>query len=303
MNELFKKIKLEFFYLRKAFFEYHQGWAYLYYRYVVAKRIIRVSRVLEKPINRQDFSIHVLTCHRDFVMTIWSLASFYQTAKVVGELYLHNDGSLNERELTILKKLFPSAKAVNTKTFLIDWKSALVPYPTLKEYREKYINFFSFKKIIDPYFVSNKNNHLIFDSDVLWLGNPAELMAEIEGGPKRSLVQKNNTAVCPPFKNGFELSEKLTWVNAGIVLYNIENFDLAKLSELFKNLDEKCERSLHFADQTGYAYCLKNLELLSAEKYVIRAQVTPAVIAKHYTSPRRPLFYLEGIKVWANKIL
>lgn len=298
----FKKFKLHLFYIRKAFFQYRRGFTYLFRRYLFASKILKTTLVLEKPINNQDLSIHILTCHRDLTLTVWSLASFYQVMPVLGQLFIHNDGSLNGGDIALLKRFFPSAKLVKANDFLTRYSDKLANFPTLAKFRRQYNNF-SFKKIIDPYFVSDKKFILILDSDILWFKPPVDLVAGIKGGGVNSLMQKNNVAIYASLKDGKAVAEKFAWFNAGIIFYNKENFDCQKLSDFFDSLDTTQPKNLHFADQLGHAHCLKNLLPLSEEKYIIGGAITNQVVAKHYTGPKRALFYLEGIDLIKKNLL
>lgn len=297
----FKTVKLEFFYWRKAFFQYHRFWDYIYSKYFLARKILKLERILEQPVNQSDFSIHILTCHRDLCMIIWALASFYSVTKVVGQLFIHNDGTLNNKDQFILKKFFPNSIIVDAKDFQKNFSNKLKPYPVLEKFRYSFPHF-SFKKIIDPFFVSDKKIHLIIDSDILWFRRPVELEENILSDSKSSLMQLNNAKIYATFKGNQRLSDDLAVFNAGIILYNKENFEIEKLIEFFEKIDIGNPKNLHFADQAGHSYCLKNLGGLPEDKYVINKIVNNSVIAKHYTSPRRPLFYIEGIKILKNII-
>lgn len=288
-------IKRELFYFRKALFEYKKFWSYIYYKYFFSKKILYKNKILEKPVNNLDLSVHVLTCHFDFKMFFWSLSSYYNSFKIYGQLYIHNDGTLSKKEVALIKKKFPQAIVIDARTFADDYANELDQYPLFKQIRAKHFNFFSFKKIIDPFLASKAKMCLIFDTDILWFKKPIELEEQIKNGCQKSLMQKNNTYKFLP--NGEEIDKKLTDYNAGIILYNRQNFDTKILIDFFQNLNQDNKQELHFADQTGHVKCLKNLEGLPADKYIIRGEVNENTIAKHYTAPRRPLFYLEGLTI------
>jgi hypothetical protein len=284
-------IKRELFYFRKSLFEYKKFWKYVYCKYIFSKKILKNNKVLEKPVNNPDLSVHVLTCHWDFKMFFWSLASYYNSFKMIGELFIHNDGTLSLVEVKLIKKFFPSANIIDARTFNKDFSIKLDQYPVFKEIRSKHFDFFSFKKIIDPFLVSDKKMCLIFDTDILWFKNPIEIENEIKNGCKNiSYMQKNNRYADE------KINKKLTDFNAGIILYARENFDAEILSGYFKTLNENNKDDLHFADQTGHVKCLKNLQALPSDRYIIRGKVNESIIVKHYTAPRRVLFYTEGIK-------
>jgi len=301
----FKKLKLELFYIRKAFLKYKEGFKYLANKYFLAPKILKLNKILEKPINNDDLSIHVLTSYRDLIMLIWALGSFYQTAETIGQLFIHSDGSLTDSDKKIIKRFFPSAIVVEPKDFLAEKFFELEKYPALKKIRTGYPDFFLLKKLIDPYFVSEKKVHLIIDSDLLWFNQPTEIEEGIKEG--KSLMIQGLVGEGEPnyvyFKDGSKLDEKLANLNSGIVLYQKENFDLGKLTEYFEKFDLDNPKNKHFIEQAGYAYCLKELVGLPPSKYQIQDSVNKDTVIRHYTSPKRPLFYIEGLGFLKNKFL
>lgn len=297
-----KNLKLELFYLRKSFFIYHRGWKYLMNKFFLALKIFQSDSSFEKPITSNDFSIHILTSHKDLVIATWALASFYHFSNTIGDLYIHSDGSLTKNDFKVLNKLFPRAVIVDSKNFLKDYSAELDKHPILKEFRANNKNF-SFKKIIDPFFISPKKFRLIIDSDILWFKDFVEVQQVLSGHDTSSYMQNNGEAFEVIFKDGTKLARDLSYANAGIILYNRNNFDMDKLAEFLTKLDKNNHKSLHFADQYGYAYCLKNLKFLDVNKYSLKKEVTIDVVARHYTSPRRPLFFIEGLEYLKNIIL
>lgn len=280
---------------------YHQGWRYLFNRYFLAPRILRTGRVLERPVNQEDLSMHILTCHRDLVMLAWSLASFYRYSAVIGRLYLHDDGSLTAADKAIIRSLFPAAVIVGGAELLAGEKTnGFNSQPEIKKFRLDYQKVFV-RKIIDSFFVSEKKFHLIFDSDVLWFGNPREIFNEISSANPRSLMLQGDGSGCyVVFKDGTLLAEELSNFNSGLVFYAKDNFNLSRLAVYAGRLNLEDERSRYFGEQAGFAYSLDNLEPLPKDKYFMKGDLSSATAAKHYTSPRRPLFYIEGLEKLKN---
>lgn len=315
--KLLDKTKLEFFYLRKAFFEYGQGWRYLFNRFFLARKIflpihdsplimgrLRVGKkILEKPVNNFDLSIHLLTCHQDLVMLIWSLASFITSwGDEMGEVYIHSDGSLIEDDQRIIKKFFPEARLILPDTLEKCRPRALNQYPHIRNFRFKNPGFFLMQKLIDPYLVSEKKIHLVIDSDLLWFKEPLELKEEIGNNCENSLMMRNNALTSITFKDGRKISADQASFNSGIVLYRRDNFNLVSLEKYLKEVDDSNPLNHQFIEQAGYARCLKNLVHLPEEKYSIKNEVAGQTIVRHYTSPRRPLFYIEGIQLLKDKL-
>ncbi len=286
-----RRLKLELFYIRKSLMQYHALGAYVYNRWWVAPKLLRVSKTLSRPVTHPDFSMHILTSHRDVVMAVWALASWYAVSSVIGELYIHDDGSLTESDKETLQRLFVGVHMVSTKDFVPVYADSLRPHEILQKFRSTHVDYFSFKKIIDPFFASEKSIHLIVDSDILWFSHPDELASCIADNATHSCMQENNGELSIETKSGTSRST----YNAGIVLYAKNNFDIPTLEHFFETLDITNRNNLHFADQFGYSQCLKNLTALPAKQYTIRDSVSAEIVARHYTSPRRPLFYIEGI--------
>jgi hypothetical protein len=280
MIKKLKSIKLELFYWRKAVFEYHKFWKYIYNKYFLAPKILKHNKVLEKPINNSDLSIHTLTCHKDFIMTLWSLASYYKFSEKIGQLYIHNDGSLTKKEKNIFKNFFPNSKIIEQENVKTNYNK-LDGHLEIKEVRKEKVNkYFLLKKLLDPFLISDKKYVMIIDSDLLWLKNPKEITDEIKNNCLNSLITTNNIKSFIYFKNGEKIADKY-----------------------FKNFDFNNSKNKHFIEQAGYAFCLNNLKKLPEDKYVINKEINEDVCVKHYTSPRRPLFYIEGLEKIKNEIL
>ena len=288
--------KKEFFYIRKAFWEYRKGGKYVWNRWVIAPKILDSSKSFQRRVNKESLSIHALTSHKDLLMLVWSLASFYAVANVYGRLYIHDDGSLTTKDKEIISALFPNSKIINSETFLSDYGMQISEFSVIAEFREIFRkDFVLLKKLIDPYFVSDADYRLILDSDLLWFRRPVELenlsnlsyMMRGKGG--------NGKLGYVFFRDRSRLPEELAAYNSGIVLYKKENFDLEKLSEFFLRVDHLDPRNRHFIEQAAYAYCLKNLKPLPVDTYHIKGPLSSATVVKHYTGPRRPLFYAEGV--------
>jgi hypothetical protein len=301
--KILKRLKSELFYIRNTFFIYKKGPAYIRNRFFLARRIIKRKRPIEKGQTDADLSIHILTCHNDLIMTLWSLASFFEQTESIGMLYVHDDGSLTSRDKRLLKRFFPSSILVGPEDVLREYGKKLSEWPVLREFREKYVSFFSFKKIIDPFIVSDREKHLILDSDLLWFEPLSEIENAIRNGCCRSLMQGTSLPLFVNFRNGERIDEKYAVYNAGIILYARKNFDPERLTEFLERLDTGDPRNLHFADQLGHAYCLRELDALPLERYIIKGQVRPGIVVRHDTSPRRPLFYIEGMELLKERIL
>jgi len=290
-----RQIKKEFFYIRKSFFVYKRGSKYLVNKYLTAKKILQKKEVIEKKTNNGDLSVHLLTCHRDMVMLLWSLASYFRSFRVFGDLHIHSDGTLTVGDKKILKKYFPSARIVDSENFVRDYAEALDEYPVISRFRKEKNQYVLLKKIIDPYFVSDKPLRLIIDSDLLWFCRPKEIEDAIERGIENPLMMRTRKK-CPVFLRGKKFPEELSQLNSGIVLYKKKDFRPEVFSEYLNSIDESNPENRHFIEQAGYAHTLFGVTPLPEDRYIALGSVASNTVMRHYTSPRRALLYIEGIE-------
>lgn len=276
-----------------GFFKYQRGLLYLYMRYVVAPRILNHPRPLEKPKTRDDFSIHMIFGKRDFLMALWSLASFYRVMPEIGQLFLHSDGTLGDSHYNIIRRLYPSARIEDTKKFLELHGNLVKDYPILKKFRETYKKFQI--RIVDYHFLSGKKYRMFVDSDLLWFKEPTEIVASLRAGVPKFLMASNSVFVRMQFKDGTWTDDKTSLPNDGIVLYREDQLDPKKLEAFL----EKCDYiNLRLGDQAWLSWST-DYTLLPDTKYIIKGTLTDDVVVRHYTAPQRPKFFLYGLnRIW-----
>ena len=293
LSDIREELKLAW----KAFFFYGRGFEYLSMRYAVAPKILSHSEPLEKPETRKDMSMHILFGSRDFLMALWSLASFYRVMSERGELVVHSDGTLDERHRGIIRRLFPSARIESADEFMALHGSALDQYPTLKEFRKSYPRFQS-KKLIDQFVLSGKSVRLLLDSDLLWFREPRELVESIRNGVPRPFMMTNQDArIHVEFKDGTQTSDAVAHANSGIVLYRKEQFSFSEMEAYVGKTDYLGKK---FTDQACFASVLKP-DLLPESTYLIKGTITDSTILRHYTSPQRAKFFFYGLNlIWKD---
>ncbi len=282
--------------LHKVFFKYKAGFRYLYYRYFIASKITNYQHSLEKGITHRNLSIHMLTCHRDAILAAWSLASYYASSKAIGHLTLHNDGSLTQAEISMFKRLFPSATLVNANNYFKDHADALVEYPVLRKFRTEFSGF-QVKKIIDVYFEAKADIILFLDSDLLWFKNPVELVNAIEMNDvlTHSYMMSNHPErIHVTFKDGSQTDDKTAECNSGIILFHRDNYKLSKVSIYITRVDYLSKKSI-FSDQACFASVLEPVQILPRDTYFIKGTITKDTVMRHYTGPSREKFYFYGI--------
>jgi hypothetical protein len=280
----------------KAFLFYRKGFEYGWMRYFVAPKILSAGAFLKKPV-RDDVSMHMLFGARDFLMGLWSLASFYRVMPEVGELVVHSDGSLTQGHMSAIRKLFPQARIEDAKEFMTSHGDLLSGHPVLKKFREIYPKFQS-KKLIDQYVLSGKKIRILLDSDILWFKEPSEIVASLRAGVPKPLMMTNQGAyIHVQFADGTSTTDEVAHANSGIVVYREDQFSLDAMEEYVKKTDYLGKK---FTDQACFASMLKP-EFLSESTYIIKGTLTDAIVMRHYTSPSRAKFFFYGLNlIWKD---
>ncbi len=287
-------LKWELAQTKKAFLVYGQGWRYIFSKFFLAKKILTVKKTWSSQ-TTAELSIHVLACSRDFIMLLWALQSFFTFFVRPFQFFIHNDGTLTIGQINILKKFFPNFILVAPDELLNNYQQVLNSQPIIKNFLTEHPEYYLMKKIVDPYFVSDKKNILVIDSDILWFQTPSELLTALNEDLPSTLMMWSPLPGPVYFKDGTGLTEELSHHNSGVVLYRRDNFDLTVLADYLARVDIKHPNNFQFIEEGGFATCLKKITSLSKERYIIKGAVNEQTVARHYTSPRRPGFYLEGL--------
>ena len=299
-----KTIKSDLHTLKTAILLYKKGSKYLKNRYLIANKIMNSKKVSERPLTNLDLSIHVLTGHRDITSLFWAVGSFYNVSSVIGQLFIHSDGTLTNHDQLLIKSKFPSARIITPEEVIKKLKASSPYSRYLTEFRMEHAQNLLLKKLMDPFIVSDKRLRLIIDTDVFWFRDPVFLNNEPTLQRPKSLMMDQTHFPCPvSFTDGSVLSDELSCMNSGIVFYEKSNFDLKKLSNFLKNLDLSKGQNRYFIEEAGYAVSLKNLEVLPREQYSMKVKFSKETIARHYTSPKRALLFIEGIENLKNDLL
>lgn len=184
----------------------------------------------------KDLEIRILICKRDIEMglnMINSLKKYVEFKDV--PIYFHDDGSLDNECKRILLNIENSH--IVDKTFAdTTILKCLIEYQSCKKYRFDNIKIFNNTKmkLFDFHFLSNTNNILCIDSDILFLNKPNDII---------ELINKSIPFYFPDFQNSYSFCRTtnvkvLDNVNVGIFYiptkdhYDINAIEFA-LNDLF----------------------------------------------------------------------
>lgn len=291
--------ELRLLYLSFSKYGFKRGVLYPYYRFWISAKIRRLGTPFDRPVDTTTYSLHMMCSHRDVDQFIWALMSWYRVVPESPQVYIHDDGTFTARDLSLIQKLFPHAKVIDTdlstELAMSQW---LIDFPVSQSVRRTRV--VKSIKLLDPYFVSEAKHVLLLDTDILWFQYPQELFDHIHGDDETPVFWKNRAPEEFVFKDGELLELDLAYCNSGVVYYNKKDFKLELVEEFFQRRDS----SQTLRDQPGYAYVLgthKQVKKLSAEIYHIKGRVQESTVAKHYTGPRREKFWLEGVRLLQEK--
>lgn len=273
---------------------YHKLWPYLVNRFWVAPRLARLGRPLDRPVDTDRYTIHLLCSHRDVLAMLWTLASWHAFAADSAQVFIHEDGTFTPGDRALIGRLFPYAQIADYRVMTEKSKAAwLKDCPAAWRYRQDPKNAYAVK-LMDPLFVSPARGLLIMDTDILWFGTPHYLHKHIEDYQGAVFWPSSGKPSRQPFRDGSELRLDLAALNSGIVYFERTAFDVSMLEEYCAKLPEG-ERLL---DQPGFAYVLgqkASVTTLPVEHYHIHGAAHAETVGKHYTGPRREQFWFEGV--------
>ncbi len=305
MNPLKKFLKRlpyfrELLYFYNATVRYRRPFTYLSAR-CFSSKLRKSAKRLDNTQSVSDFSVHLLSGHHYVDLLLWALYSWYRALPASGQVFVHDDGSFDASDRAIILKLFPSAKIVDYAWAKKQTDVWLKDYPNIRDFRKADDKYIYALKLVDPFFVSSSDRVLVADVDVLWFSRPEEILNLLKTG--KNFMMQGKGKMDYRLKDGRELPEEIARANAGVVGYQKTPAYLRALEEFFA-LNGKDNPS-RLIDQAGYAFVLNrsgDLRLLPPEKYPIKGAVGPQTQARHYTGPRRELFWIEGVRLLSKYV-
>jgi hypothetical protein len=177
--------------------------------------------------------IHTILCKRDrnmYILAIKSFLRYYNNVKII----VHSDGSLDKKDIFLLKKHIIGINIINNSDKIVNKFLKNKPYcKMLRDYR---VNA---KQLFD-YYVFAKNNKIIsFDSDLIFLKKPNEIIEWIEN--KNNEIRYHNESKGQGHTeifNKYKIKE-VGGINCGFLCYykDMMNYDLIEktISKLKKD--------------------------------------------------------------------
>ena len=299
---MFKKLKTELFYARRM-----SQWGYGlrdWYRYVLNKFFSLQLLARVKPIQcieDADFELHILAPRNGLWMAYWAIRSFMYYSGHCPRVVIHDDGSIDDKAKWIFENKLPNAHVLYRK----EAKRLFFSDPNIpdlvKKYRRECKNFY-IMMFVDHFFLSKSNKVMVMDNDVLFYNKPNEIIDFLENKNVLDAVfygseewDGNPLDVTEEYKNKYSsILADASRLNSGVMLFNKNKFDYAKITEYFENVTKPHGDLI---EQTGWGMilCQNPHKFLPEERYVFRGSIGPSVVAKHFTKPRRHEMFARGI--------
>ena len=248
--------------------------------------------------SESSVSIHVLTSTLDWMMAIWMLRSFFIHYPVRLPVFLHDDGTLTQLDRRKICEALPGVVIIDRQEMHVQAEKKLAGWPRCLELRQK--NWIT-SKLFDPWLCCDSEAVLLFDSDLLFFGFPAEVQ-EWVCGPK--LVNRWNRDVATYYTlstkeiadaTGVPVTDR---INAGLGLVARESIDFDFVEKLLRI--SAINSVPWLVEQTIYAILSSRFGVsLLPKEYLIdtdpRGTLHETLICKHYVGCVRALFHRQGI--------
>ena len=250
-----------------------------------------------------DFSIHMVVCSHDVELALWSLKSFSWSTQLSPAVFLHDDGSLTDRDRERLAGHIAGCTIVSRREADVRAAAWLRNHPLCQRARAT-PGFYCALKLFDPWIYAPNNVILLLDSDVLFFRHPTELLTHLGNrSPCFGSDYQNAYSATPEElrqRLGFDI---LQAVNAGLVVMPKEVFDLDLIERYFATVLRPAENR---DEQTICAVLLSRAGASRLDRtYQISIQsIEPETSSHHFVSDgSRPRFWTEGVRLLLQRRL
>lgn len=277
--------------------------------------ILSVPFILPRQIPSSGITgICSLVCHRDVVMFIYMLHSFYYYSQISLPCTVLDDGSLTSNDIRTIHKHFPGITILKKQYMDVRMKKKLREFPMIQSFRKKH-NIHKFHlKLTDPFILPLYNRIIYIDSDVLFVNTPVRIQKWINTSENTYLYEPEyrtkdwgigdgwsfaGNAIREAL--GIKFNERF---NSGLLCVNKRSYPLKFLNKVVSYMHRVEMDKTWLAEQyaTAAAFSYKHAETLG-RKYkhlalpnfqVFRA--SNAYVCIHFAYLAKPYFYGIALK-------
>ena len=266
-----------------------------WYRDIVRPRILKTTPISDT--SDRQCEVHALTSRYDWLNLIWGLKTFYLASGRHYALCIHEDGSLNEAQISQIAHHFPEARIIRRSEADARMDKELSHFPRSAHFRKTNLlapKLFDFTTFLDS------ERMILFDSDLLFFAEPTAFLEKVED-PAYQLNAFNSD-----FGDAYTVTPEIVRAVAGVNLISRINSGFGLVhrksmrwdwTEEFLALPGVLDGHFWRIEQTMIALCSSRYgaELLPAE-YDLTLE--PGVLGRcfrHYVGAIRHMLYGEGI--------
>jgi len=264
---------LTILFLKQQFISFRQGISIIKKRSF--KKILHTPSFDSNP--SASVEIHSLISHNDISMYLLAIKSFLRFYSDVS-LVVHDDGTLTKKDINLLQEHLKNVRVINKESADIKIKSFLKDKTNCMNFRQSYINSM---QVFDYYLFSNKNKIISFDSDILFLKEPKDIIDWIKNQNKEVLYNAESDL---PHNILFEQENipELKNLNCGFMCFYKEFMDYKLIESLLKKVrDKQKEERLWSQAYFSAIFKIKNIETKALPKDKYRVYLNKKKQAEH----------------------
>lgn len=258
-----------------------------------------IARREELPACASGVSLHMVVGHDMLQMGLLALRSFEFHTRHRWSPWIHDDGSLTERDFDLLALHFPDSQIVWRSRADQEVPGGLADYPACRDHR---LRHHWFLKVFDTRHYAPGERYIILDSDIVFFRRPAAVLDWVEGGADEMWVMEDEREKYSQPRKEIEAAlgvPMLERANSGLDLVPKAAARL-DLADRFLALCADSARQYAFLEQTIFglwASAWGRGGLLSREEYEISWNTFrgPRALCRHYIGPsKNDALYVEG---------
>jgi len=201
---------------------------------------------------------HTLIHRKDIELYLKTYILFRHYYKKEFTPVLHEDGSFTEEDINYLKSKISNVEIVRRHEADTKMKEKLKDYPLCSHFRFAEHHTIFRIKLFDPFLLSNSNNVLYLDSDILFSKEPQALINCIDR-KVGAYLRDSWSAYCVPFRDEDNDTVIDRYINAGLTYFPTKNhYSLDYIEQCLEILYQNGSRgATHpFLEQTCIAYLI-----------------------------------------------
>ncbi|SHN23998.1 hypothetical protein [Mucilaginibacter sp. OK098] len=268
------------------------------YRALLRQKIKSLSPIVLQQSNA-SLTLATVSSKKNFYESVAALYSFcFWNPNVY--LHYHEDGTLTEKEIRLLKKMFPGIKVFLRRDENIKVKT-LLSSKGLENCEKLRDVFFLSIKLFDMIIEKQTNYLLHIDSDVLFFSRPDEILDIVEKGNYNGCYNRdvnNSYTFDDATLARYLTSEMISFFNSGLLLHNFDEHFFSFINRvmegnLYKTESWHLEQTLlaMFASEKGNFLGLPKHYDLARKEMLLGSKLT----SEHYVYGGGSAFHKDFI--------